>query len=103
MMKTYIRWAQDEKVYPKKKSQLKKMSLSHNQQEIFSMISFEPLLYSTKLEALKQKGKLSDAQLDKLQDYLLSKLKCLEEAINAENKYEFNGQIYYMIDAVNLP
>ncbi len=79
------------------------MSLSQNQQEVFSLISFEPLLYSTKLEALKQKGKLSDAQLDKLQEYLIAKLKCLEESITADNKFEFNGQIYYMIDAVNLP
>ncbi len=103
MYKTYLRWARNEKVYPKKKKELKKASLSKNQQEVLSMPSFEPLLYSTKLSALKSKSRLSDTQLDKLQDYLLMKQKALEDAIVNENKYEFNGQVYYSIDATFLP
>lgn len=103
MYKAYIRWAKDEKVYPEKKGKLKESSLSKNQQEVFSMFSFEPLLYSTKLSALKRKKSFSDTQLDKLQDYLLMKQRALENAITNDNKYEFNGQVYYAVDSSVLP
>lgn len=101
MVKAYVKWAQDEKVYPVKKSKLKDMTLSKNQQEVMTMPSFEPLLFSTKLKSLK--SGLSDMQLDKLQDYLAEKQKALEEAIVSDCKYEFNGQVYYRVDAENLP
>lgn len=103
MIKSYLRWAKDEKVYPKRKKELKKMTLSQNQQEVFSVLSFDSFLSNTKLIALKHKRTVSDEQLDKFQEYLLKKQKALENAINNDNKYEFNGQTYYSIDANLLP
>ncbi len=103
MYKTYLRWAKYEKVYPKKTSKLKKMTLSKNQQEALSMLSFDPILCTRKLSHLKNRRAISDAQLDKIQDYLLIKQKALEDAINNDNKYEFNGQTYYTIDSILLP
>lgn len=103
MIKSYLRWAKDEKVYPKRKKELKKMTLSQNQQEAFSVLSFDSFLSNTKLTALKHKRTVSDEQLDKFQEYLLKKQKALENAINNDNKYEFNGQTYYSIDANLLP
>ncbi len=103
MYKTYLRWAKDEKVYPKKDKDLKKMTLSKNQQEAFSVLSFDSFLFTTKLSSLKRRRTVSDEQLDKFQEYLLKKQKALENAINNDNKYEFNGQTYYAIDANLLP
>lgn len=103
MYKTYLRWARDEKVYPKKKSELKKMTLSRNQQEAFFVLSFDSFQNTTNLNSLKRRKMVSDSQLDKFQDYLLVKQKALEDAINNDNKYEFNGQTYYAIDADLLP
>lgn len=101
MKKAYIRWSQDEKVYPIKKKKLKKMSLSKNQQQVIAIPSFEPLLFSTSVKALKRG--LSDEQLDRLQEYIASKQKALDEAIDADSKFEFNGQVYYRVDADKLP
>lgn len=101
MQKAYIRWSQDEKVYPIKKKKLKKMSLSKNQQQVISIPSFEPLLFSTTVKSLKRS--MTDEQLDRLQDYLAEKQKALEEAIVSDCKFEFNGQVYYRVDGVNLP
>lgn len=101
MQKAYLRWAQDEKVYPIKKKKLKKMSLSQNQQQVMSIPSFEPLLFSTTVKALKRG--MTDEQLDKLQEYLAEKQKALEEAIVNDSKFEINGQVYYRVDAENLP
>lgn len=101
MTKAYVKWAQDEKVYPLKKKELKEMTLSKNQQQVISIPSFEPLLFSTKLKSVK--SGMSDAQLDKLQDYLAEKQKALEEAIVSDCKYEFNGQVYYRVESENLP
>lgn len=103
MYKTYLRWSQNDKVYPKKTSKLKRMTLSKNQQEAFSALSFNGFLFTTRLSALKSKRAVSDAQLDKFQEYLLTKQKALEDAINNDNKYEYNGQTYYAIDANMLP
>lgn len=103
MVKTYLRWARDEKVYPKTKSELRTMTISKSQQEAFSVISFDPFMYQTKLYALKCKRIVSDSELDKFQEYLLTKQKALENAITNENKYEFNGQTYYAIDCNLLP
>lgn len=103
MYKTYLRWTKYERVYPQKKSKLKKMSLSKNQQEAISMFSFDPVLTSRTLSDLKSRRAISDEQLDRLQEYLLSKQKALEDAINNSNKYEFNGQTYYTIDSSLLP
>lgn len=103
MYKTYLRWAKYEKVYPKKRSKLKKMSLSKNQQEALSMLSFDPILCTRRLSHLKSRRAISDALLDKIQDYLLMKQRALENAINNNNKYEFNGQTYYTIDSSLLP
>ena len=101
MRKAYVRWSQDEKVYPIKKKKLKKMSLSQNQQQVMSIPSFEPLLFSTTVKALKRG--MTDEQLDKLQEYLAEKQKAIEEAIVGDTKYEINGQVYYRVDAENLP
>lgn len=103
MFKTYIRWAQDEKVYPTKKSALKKMTLSENQREAFSMFSFDPVMNTVILSDLKSKSKVSDSQLDLFQEYLLSKQKELEKAVNNGNKFEFNGQTFYSIDSSLMP
>jgi hypothetical protein len=103
MYKTYLRWSKYERVYPQKKSKLKKMTLSKNQQEAISMFSFDPVLTSKKLVDLKSRRAISDEQLDKLQEYLFAKQKALEDAINNNNKYEFNGQTYYTIDSSILP
>ena len=99
MYKTYLRWAKYEKVYPQKKSKLKKMTLSKNQQEAISMFSFDPIMSSKKLSDLKRRKAIPDEQLDRLQEYLFAKQKALEDAINNDNKYEFNGQTYYTIDS----
>lgn len=103
MYKTYLRWAKYEKVYPKKKSKLKKMTLSKNQQEAISMLSFDPVLSTLRLSKLKSRKALPDAKLDMMQEYLFAKQKALEDAINNSNKYEFNGQTYYTIDSSLLP
>ena len=103
MYKTYLQWARDEKVYPKKRSELKKTTLSKNQQEAFSVLSFDSFQNTTNLCSLKRRKRVSDSQLDKFQDYLLVKQKAMEDAINNDNKYEFNGQTYYAIDAELLP
>lgn len=103
MYKNYIRWAKFEKVYPQKRSMLKKMSISKNQQEAISIFSLDSVLSTTKLSDLKSRKVFSDEQLDRLQEYLFSKQKTLENAINNDNKYEFNGQTYYAIDADLLP
>ena len=103
MYKNYIRWAKFEKVYPQKRSMLKKMSISKNQQEAISIFSLDSVLSTTKLSDLKSRKVFSDEQLDRLQEYLLAKQKTLENAINNDNKYEFNGQTYYAIDADLLP
>ena len=89
MQKAYIRWSQDEKVYPIKKKKLKKMSLSKNQQQVISIPSFEPLLFSTTVKSLRRS--MTDEQLDRLQDYLAEKQKALEEAIVSDCKFEFNS------------
>lgn len=101
MTKSYVKWAREEKVYPLKRRVLKDMSLSKVQQQIITMPSFEPLLFSTKLKSIK--SGMSDAQLDQLQDYIAEKQKALEEAVVADSKYEFNGQVYYRVDADKLP
>lgn len=103
MYNAFLRWAKDEKVYPKKNKELKNMSLSDTQKEIISHLSFEPLLSSTKLKAIKKKNKLIDSQLDKLQEYILKKQKLIEESIIDNNRFEFNGQTYFQIDTNNLP
>ena len=82
---------------------LKKMSISKNQQEAISIFSLDSVLSTTKLSDLKSRKVVSDEQLDRLQEYLLAKQKTLENAINNDNKYEFNGQTYYAIDADLLP
>ena len=82
---------------------LKKMSISKNQQEAISIFSLDSVLSTTKLSDLKSRKVFSDEQLDRLQEYLLAKQKTLENAINNDNKYEFNGQTYYAIDADLLP
>ena len=79
------------------------MTLSKNQQEAFSVLSFDSFQNTTNLNSLKRRKMVSDSQLDKFQDYLLVKQKALEDAINNDNKYEFNGQTYYAIDADLLP
>lgn len=103
MYKTYLRWAKDEKVYPRKGKEMKKLTLSKNQQEAFTVVSFNSFMSTTKLSDLKRRRAVDDAQLDKFQEYLLKKQKALEDAISNENKYEFNGQTYYAIDADLLP
>ncbi|MBQ0156072.1 MAG: hypothetical protein KBT22_05800 [Bacteroidales bacterium] len=103
MFKAYIRWAQDEKVYPTKKSLLKKKTLSENQREAFSMFSFDPFMSTIMLSDIKNKSKVSDQQLDLFQEYLLSKQKELEKAVNNGNKFEFNGQTFYSIDSSLMP
>lgn len=103
MYKTYLRWAKDEKVYPRKEKEMKKLTLSKNQQEAFTVVSFNSFMSTTKLSDLKRRRAVDDAQLDKFQEHLLKKQKALEDAISNENKYEFNGQTYYAIDADLLP
>ena len=103
MYKLLLRWAKDEKVYPKSNGELKNMSLAEIQKEVISYQSTDPLLVTTKLKAIKSKSKLIDSQLDKLQEYILSKLKMIDKAVNDKNRYEFNGQVYFKIDANNLP
>jgi hypothetical protein len=103
MYKLLLRWAKDEKVYPKSNGELKNMSLAEIQKEVISYQSTDPLLVTTKLKAVKSKSKLIDSQLDKLQEYILSKLKLIDKAVNDKNRYEFNGQVYFKIDANNLP
>ena len=53
------------------------------------------------MKALKRG--MTDEQLDKLQEYLAEKQKAIEEAIVGDTKYEINGQVYYRVDAENLP
>lgn len=103
MIKSYIHWAQYEKVYPIKKKQLKQMSLSKNQQEALSMFSVDQTMCDTKLIDLKNKNIVSDSKLDQIQEYLLSKQAAFEDAIKTDNKYEFNGQVYYVVDSALLP
>lgn len=55
------------------------------------------------LSDIKNKSKVSDQQLDLFQEYLLSKQKELEKAVNNGNKFEFNGQTFYSIDSSLMP
>ena len=67
------------------------------------MFSCDPILSTKKLSDLKRRKSIPDEQLDRLQEYLFAKQKTLEDAINNDNKYEFNGQTYYTIDSSLLP
>lgn len=103
MRKAYLNWARDEKVYPLKKRILKRQTLSQVQQIILTMPSFDNRLRSLTLANLKNKDYLSDRDLDKLQEYFISKRKELEEAIVASNKFVINGETYYKIEIEKLP
>lgn len=103
MQKSILRWAKDEKMYPKKKKELKNMSLSQNQQLAFSMPSFHRLLETVSPKDLRNKNVVSDIDLEKIQNHYLQKQAQLEEAISNENRYEVNGQVYYLIKSDWLP
>lgn len=103
MQKAILNWAMDEKIYPKRKKDLKKMSLSQNQQFIFSYPSFNRLLGAYELKDLRKKKIIIDREFDELQEYYLYKQKMLEDAIVGDNRYEFNGQVYYLIKSDCLP
>ena len=103
MQKAFLYWANEEKVYPTKKRTLKQMSLSQNQQLIFSLPASSELLDSYSLRSLRKKKVLTDRDLDELQEYYLLKQRKLEDAIISENRFDYNGQIYYRIGADCLP
>lgn len=103
LLKTYYHWVRFGKIYPMKKSDIKRMSLSEAQQEIFTMPSFKEELRNIKVGDLVKKKIVTDVELDHLLDYLLKKRKELEDAIIPENRIEVNGQFFYRIDATKLP
>lgn len=103
LLETYYHWVRFGKIYPTKKSDIKRMSLSEAQQEIFTMPSFKKELRNIKVGDLVKKKIVTDVELDHLLDYLLEKRKELEDAIIPANRIEVNGQIFYRIDATKLP
>ncbi|SUB89322.1 Uncharacterised protein [Porphyromonas macacae] len=103
MMKAYLKWGRDEKVYPMSKKKIKGLSLSQAQQLVFYKPSFHPSMRQLLVKDLTNKKIFPDTELDKLLDYLLSKRKELEEAIAPENKFVVNGETYYKIEAEKLP
>ncbi len=103
LLKTYYYWIRFGKIYPMKKGDIKRMSLSEAQQEIFTMPSFKEELRNIKVGDLVKKNIVTDVELDHLLDYLLKKRKELEDAIIPENQMKVNGQIFYKIDATKLP
>ena len=103
MRNAFIEWARDEKVYPQSKRKLKRMTLSKNQQVICSLPSFNKEMNRYVLKDLRKKKRIVDSEIDELQEYFLHKEKLLDEAIASANRFEFNGQIYYRIEADCLP
>lgn len=103
MRNAFVEWARDEKVYPQSKRKLKRMTLSKNQQVICSLPSFNKEMNRYVLKDLRKKKRIVDREIDELQEYFLRKEKLLDEAIASANRFEFNGQIYYRIEADCLP
>lgn len=103
LVKAYYKWVRFGKVYPMKKGDIKRMSLSMAQQEAVAMPSLSEMMRGIKVGDLSKKKIVTDAELDHLIDYFLKKRKALEEAITPENRIEVNGQTFYKINAEVLP
>ncbi|MCB9017895.1 MAG: type VI secretion system protein TssR domain-containing protein [Paludibacteraceae bacterium] len=103
MRKAYLQWTRDEKVYPRRKREIRSFTLSQAQQLVFTLPSFNNTLRSLRVRDLDDKDVLTDRQLDELQEYFLEKGKDLESSVVVANKLVFNGETYYKIDADVLP
>lgn len=103
LQKSYYKWVRNNKLYPPKKRQTQKLTLTQATEQSIWFVSSNFDLQMIKVKDIRNKKKLSDKELDNLIEYFVKKKRSFEEAITTENQLKANGEIFYKISTDNLP